>query len=123
MLLNLYSQGDTFSVNVQNLLTDPSLDNVTSIVRNTFPYRTREDSNLNTLQHWHGIFQTGTNHADGGAFVSQCPIVPLENFLYEFNGFGQAVGHLMRLVNSKQPTLSNISGDILVSQPLSGPVL
>jgi FtsP/CotA-like multicopper oxidase with cupredoxin domain len=110
-------------VNVENYLNDSSLDIVTSIVRNRFLYGTREDSNLNTLQHWHGIFQNSTNYADGGAFVSQCPIVPFQNFLYQFNGSGQAVGHLMHLVNSKQLTRSNISGDILVSQPLPGPVL
>ncbi|KAN0136666.1 Cupredoxin [Lactarius tabidus] len=59
------SKGDTFSIDVQNQLTSNTLDLVTSI-------------------HWHGIFQTDTNYADGGAFVNQCPIVPGENFTYVF---------------------------------------
>ncbi|KAH9053264.1 Cupredoxin, partial [Lactarius vividus] len=36
------------------------------------------------VQHWHGIFQRGSNYADGGAFVNQCPIIPGGNFTYEF---------------------------------------
>ena len=73
------------------------MDLETSIVRNRFPYRTRE--NLNVLQHWHGIFQKYSNFADGGAFVNQCPIIPSQSFPYQFNGYEQAVIHLMRLVN------------------------
>lgn len=81
-----------------NGLNDGSMDLVTSMVRNCFPYRTRED--LNVLQHWHGIFQNKTNFADGGAFVNQCPIIPFQSFTYQFNGYEQAVVHLTRLVNS-----------------------
>ena len=43
------------------------------------------------LQHWHGIFQHDTNYVDGGAFVNQCPLVPSENFLYQFNAGEQTV--------------------------------
>ena len=28
--------------------------------------------------------------ADGPAFVTQCPIVPKRNFLYQFSGYNQA---------------------------------
>ncbi|KAI0288660.1 laccase [Multifurca ochricompacta] len=61
---------DDFAINVFNQLTDNSMDLVTSI-------------------HWHGIFQRTTNYADGSPFVTQCPIVPNESFLYKFNGEGQ----------------------------------
>ncbi|KAI9450887.1 laccase [Lactarius psammicola] len=58
-------KGDTFSINVHNLLWNSSLDLVTSV-------------------HWHGISQTYNNYADGGAFVSQCPIIPYHSFTYQF---------------------------------------
>ncbi|KAH9059206.1 laccase [Lactarius vividus] len=59
------TKGDTFSINVINRLADRTMDLVTSV-------------------HWHGIFQTGSNYADGSAFVNQCPIVPRDSFLYKF---------------------------------------
>jgi iron transport multicopper oxidase len=65
------NKGDTFSIDVQNQLADHSLDVVTSI-------------------HWHGIFQTDNNYADGGAFVNQCPIVPGDSFTYVFPTLDQA---------------------------------
>ncbi|KAI0246637.1 laccase T2 copper depleted [Lactifluus subvellereus] len=64
------TKGVDFSINVLNLLTDKSMDLETSI-------------------HWHGIFQKTTNYVDGPAFVTQCPIVPFESFLYHFNAFEQ----------------------------------
>ncbi|KZV59954.1 multicopper oxidase [Peniophora sp. CONT] len=64
-------KGDTFHLNVFDALTDNDLDTVTSI-------------------HWHGLFQHGTPHADGPSFVTQCPIVPLENFDYKFQVPDQA---------------------------------
>jgi iron transport multicopper oxidase len=64
------SKGDTFSIDVQNLLDDDTLDLVTSI-------------------HWHGIFQKDTNYADGVAFVTQCPIIPGEAFTYVFPTINQ----------------------------------
>jgi iron transport multicopper oxidase len=46
------------------------------------------------LQHWHGLFQKHTNYVDGPSFVTQCPLIPGESFLYEFNGQDQTVwGH------------------------------
>ncbi|KAI0246639.1 laccase T2 copper depleted [Lactifluus subvellereus] len=60
------NKGDDFAINVINQLTDDTMDLPTSI-------------------HWHGIFQRTTNYADGAAFVTQCPIVPNESFVYKFN--------------------------------------
>src|SRR6267154_6090389 len=42
-------------------------------------------------QHWHGLFQQHTNYVDGPAFVTQCPIIPGNSFLYEFEAVDQAV--------------------------------
>ncbi|KAI0258275.1 laccase [Gloeopeniophorella convolvens] len=60
-----------FSINVIDQLTDGSMDLATSI-------------------HWHGLFQKHTNYVDGPAFVTQCPIVPKESFLYDFKALNQA---------------------------------
>ncbi|KAI5120437.1 hypothetical protein M0805_009899 [Coniferiporia weirii] len=57
--------GDQFLINVQDNLTDSTMRRATSI-------------------HWHGIFQGHTAEMDGPAFVTQCPIVPGFNFLYNF---------------------------------------
>jgi len=35
-------------------------------------------------QHWHGIFQNGTNYNDGTGSVTQCPIVPGNSYQYDF---------------------------------------
>ena len=43
------------------------------------------------LQHWHGLFQRHTNYVDGPAFVTQCPLVPGNSFLYDFQALDQAV--------------------------------
>jgi len=74
------------------------------------------------LQHWHGIFQLNTNYVDGGAFVNQCPIVPLESFPYRFNAREQTVLFLPPPEDADD-SLSRFSGYILVSQPLPGPIL
>ncbi|KAF7358932.1 Laccase I [Mycena sanguinolenta] len=44
----------------------------------------------NTSIHWHGLFQKGTNWADGPAWVTQCPIIPGHSFLYDFEVPDQA---------------------------------
>jgi len=64
-------KGDHFQIKVIDDLTQNSLDLATSI-------------------HWHGFFQKTTNYADGPAFVTQCPIIPRESFLYDFRAPGQA---------------------------------
>ncbi|KAJ6550409.1 laccase [Mycena vulgaris] len=65
------NKGDRFRINVEDKLTDTSMLTDTSI-------------------HWHGLFQRGTNWADGPAFVTQCPITPGHSFLYDFNVPDQA---------------------------------
>ncbi|KAF5386574.1 hypothetical protein D9615_002142 [Tricholomella constricta] len=64
-------KGSTFRLNVENGLTDPTMQRSTSI-------------------HWHGFFQKGTNYADGPVGVNQCPISPQNSFLYEFEVKDQA---------------------------------
>ncbi|KAK7685420.1 laccase, multicopper oxidase, benzenediol:oxygen oxidorectuctase [Cerrena zonata] len=64
-------KGDNFQLNVIDELTDERMLTPTSI-------------------HWHGFFQAGTNWADGPAFVNQCPIIPDNAFLYDFNVPDQA---------------------------------
>ncbi|KAI3604175.1 laccase [Moniliophthora roreri] len=59
------NKGDTLKINVINNLDDPTMLQSTSI-------------------HWHGFSHRGTNWADGGAFVNQCPIAKGNSFLYEF---------------------------------------
>ncbi|KAG6914739.1 hypothetical protein DXG01_015673 [Tephrocybe rancida] len=64
-------KGDVFKINVTNTLHDNTMLQATTI-------------------HWHGIFQNGTNYADGPAMVTQCPIVPNDSFVYEFPVYQQA---------------------------------
>jgi iron transport multicopper oxidase len=44
---------------------------------------------LGTSQHWHGLFQHGTNYNDGPAFVTQCPIIPENSYQYDFEVLDQ----------------------------------
>ncbi|KAH9971059.1 laccase [Russula compacta] len=92
-----YSRGDTFSLNVFNNLDDSSLDLVTSV-------------------HWHGIFQVDTNYADGGAFVSQCPIVPGESFLYQFNA-GEQTGTYWYYSHYKAQYCDGLRGAFVIYDP------
>ncbi|THH08552.1 hypothetical protein EW145_g2616, partial [Phellinidium pouzarii] len=55
--------GDNFQINVDNL-TDTALRRATSV-------------------HWHGLFHT--NEMDGTSWANQCPIIPGNSFLYNFN--------------------------------------
>ncbi|KAH7870062.1 laccase lcc6 [Lentinula edodes] len=65
------NKGDNFQINVINELTNDTMLLSTSI-------------------HWHGLFQEGTNWADGPAFINQCPIAAGNSFLYNFNVPDQA---------------------------------
>ncbi|THU84445.1 laccase lcc5 [Dendrothele bispora CBS 962.96] len=65
------NKGDNFQINVINQLEDDTMLKSTSI-------------------HWHGLFQAGTNWADGPAFINQCPIATGNSFLYNFNVPNQA---------------------------------
>ncbi|KAI0781235.1 phenoloxidase [Trametes elegans] len=64
-------KGDRFQINVVNQLSNHTMLKSTSI-------------------HWHGLFQKGTNWADGGASVNQCPIPAGHSFLYDFEVPDQA---------------------------------
>ncbi|TBU24294.1 laccase [Dichomitus squalens] len=64
-------KGDHFKLNVIDQMTNHTMNKTTSI-------------------HWHGIFQHGTNWADGPAFVTQCPIASGNSFLYDFTVPDQA---------------------------------
>ncbi|KAG1729891.1 laccase [Suillus occidentalis] len=64
-------KGDHFDIEVVNKLKDNSMFELTSV-------------------HWHGIFQNGTNYADGTSFVTQCPITPNHSFLHSFSAPNQA---------------------------------
>ncbi|KAH7922075.1 laccase [Leucogyrophana mollusca] len=64
------NKGDRFQINVQNLLSDESMNMSTS--------------------HWHGIFQHRNNAMDGTSFVTQCPISPGHTYHYNFTATGQA---------------------------------
>jgi len=65
------NKGESFALNVVNELKDPEMW-------------------LSTSVHWHGIFQNGTNYADGTSFVTQCPIAQNHSFLHRFEAKNQA---------------------------------
>ncbi|KAG1804680.1 laccase [Suillus subaureus] len=65
------SPEDNFAIEVVNELKDESMFKSTSV-------------------HWHGIFQNGTNYADGTSFVTQCPIAQNHSFLHSFSAPNQA---------------------------------
>jgi FtsP/CotA-like multicopper oxidase with cupredoxin domain len=90
-VLTRRSQNAEFEITVINLLHDLRLDLGTSIVR--FPSFQHVDRNPDwfSLQHWHGIFQKGSNYNDGIASVTQCPLVPDESYTYRFEALDQAV--------------------------------
>jgi iron transport multicopper oxidase len=81
-------KGDRFIINVVNALKDDTMERSTSIVCNsktvTFILL------LTTSQHWHGLYQEGTNYADGPVGITQCPISPGQSFLYDFSVPDQA---------------------------------
>ncbi|OMO76130.1 Multicopper oxidase, type 1 [Corchorus olitorius] len=43
----------------------------------------------NVTIHWHGVRQLRTGWSDGPAYITQCPIQPSQNFLYNFTLTGQ----------------------------------
>ncbi|PON36298.1 Laccase [Parasponia andersonii] len=45
--------------------------------------------NQNMTIHWHGVRQLLTGWADGPAYVTQCPIQPGQNYVYNFTLTGQ----------------------------------
>jgi len=91
------NKGDNFQLEVIDKLTDKSLDLVTSV-------------------HWHGLFQKTTNYADGPAFVTQCPIVPREHFLYNFTVPHQ-VGTFWYHSHYKNQYCDGLRGVIVIHDP------
>ncbi|KAJ1258997.1 hypothetical protein BS78_10G119300 [Paspalum vaginatum] len=47
------------------------------------------DSPHNITVHWHGLFQRGTQWADGPEMVTQCPIRPGTRYTYRYTAAGQ----------------------------------
>ncbi|CAN6705175.1 unnamed protein product [Malus baccata var. baccata] len=43
----------------------------------------------NVTIHWHGVKQRGTGWSDGPAYITQCPIQPGRNYIYNFTLTGQ----------------------------------
>ena len=70
-------------MNVIDELTDDRMLTQTSIVKASLRFLTLSLL-IYFFQHWHGFFQKGTAWADGPAFVTQCPIVTGNSFLYDF---------------------------------------
>ncbi|KAG2359512.1 laccase [Suillus spraguei] len=64
-------KGDNFSIEVANQLTDTSMFMSTSV-------------------HFHGIYQNGTNDADGTVSVTQCPVAPNNSYVHSFSAQNQA---------------------------------
>ena len=54
-------EGDTITVNVDNFLTGAE----------------------GTSIHWHGVYQHGSQHMDGVAMLTQCPIPAYTTFQYK----------------------------------------
>ncbi|PIL29303.1 transporter [Ganoderma sinense ZZ0214-1] len=65
------NKGDRFQLRVVDQLSNETMLKSTSV-------------------HFHGIFQEGTNWADGAAFVNQCPIATGNSFTYDFTCLDQA---------------------------------
>ncbi|KAH9038744.1 laccase [Lactarius pseudohatsudake] len=91
------NKGDTFSIDVLNQLTDRNTDRVTSV-------------------HWHGIFQKGSNYADGSAFVSQCPVIPDQSFTYKFRT-GEQAGTYWYHSHFKTQYCDGLRGALVIYDP------
>jgi len=91
------TKGDEFEIAVVDLLHNTSLDLATSI-------------------HWHGLFQETTNYEDGPAFVTQCPIVPQEYFIYDFKVPEQA-GTFWYHSHFQNQYCDGLRGALIISDP------
>jgi iron transport multicopper oxidase len=52
---------------------------------------TNDLGNQSTSIHFHGLYMNGSNHMDGVASATQCPIPPGATFTYDFNVGGSLV--------------------------------
>ncbi|KAF8474377.1 laccase [Russula ochroleuca] len=91
------TKGAEFSINVVDNLNDSSMD-------------------LGTSVHWHGITQQHTNYADGPAFITQCPLVPNESFLYQFNALNQT-GTYWYHSHFKNQYCDGLRGPLIIYDP------
>ncbi|KAI0062735.1 laccase [Artomyces pyxidatus] len=91
-------KGENFQINVKDELTDTTMDTATSI-------------------HWHGLFQHSTNYADGPSFVTQCPIIPGNSFLYNFNVPDQA-GTFWYHSHFRNQYCDGLRGALIIYDPL-----
>jgi hypothetical protein len=84
----------------------------TSIVI-TFPARFKSLADeIQQNQHWHGLFQQGTNYDDGPTGVNQCPISPGHSFLYKFSIPDQAGTYWYHSHHCESIVLSSLSLDL-----------
>ncbi|KAI9571988.1 laccase [Boletus coccyginus] len=89
--------GEPFAINVVNELKDPEMW-------------------LSTSVHWHGVFQNGTNYADGTSFITQCPIAQNNSFLYRFQAKRQSGTYWYHSHYSSQ-TCDGLRGPIVIYDP------
>lgn len=69
-----------------------------------------------TAMHWHGLLQNGTNWMDGTSGITQCPIPPGGNFLYNFtveNQYGTYWYHS----HYKSQYIDGMTGAFIVHAP------
>lgn len=92
-------QGGRFRINVVDKLTDRTMLKTTSIVSDHSYVTLCSRAHLEH-QHWHGLFQKGTNWADGPSFINQCPIASGNSFLYDFPTLDQVKETLKDLVGA-----------------------
>ncbi|KAF2436781.1 hypothetical protein EJ08DRAFT_2725 [Tothia fuscella] len=83
------NEGDTIIVEVENKAT-----NATSI-------------------HWHGIYQNGTSFMDGTVGITQCPIAPGAQFVYNFTVTGQSGSYWYHAHHSMQAS-DGLFGPLIV---------
>jgi len=72
---------------------------------------------LVTSIHWHGLFQKTTNYADGTSFVTQCPIVPQDSFLYNFSVPGQAATYWWYHSHFRNQYCDGLRGALVIYDP------
>lgn len=70
----------------------------------------------NTTLHFHGLFQKGSSQMDGPDMVSQCPIAPGGNFVYNFTVEDQ-VGSYWYHSHTKGQYMDGMKGTFVIEDP------
>ena len=70
--------------------------------------------------HWHGIHQRGTPEADGVAYITQNPILPLHSYTYTFKA--SPAGTLWYHTHSGEQRTDGLYGAFIVKDTLPGNV-